>query len=275
MNYQLALEKGEEVKPDVTVTESVEQATEVQTEQPEQVEQVNLEKSTSKVETSPVKQPETEQETIERQHFKKLRIAREQAERERDDALRRLQEYEQSSRRAAAPQPDSSEEELLLGNDELAEGKHLRKVNSKVDRKISELEKKLNDQIQRNSMITTEVKLRSELPDFDRVVSEENIEILKETHPELAYSLEMTPDMYSKAKAAYKIIKSMGIYRADNYQQDRAKVQANTAKPRPVASIAPQTGDSPLSRANAFDQGLTDELRTQLIKEMEAARRSL
>ena len=38
--------------------------------------------------------------------------------------------------------------------------------------------------------------------------------------------------------------------------------------------MSPQQGDSPLSRANAFANGLTPELRVQLIKEMEEARKN-
>lgn len=271
MSYQLDQEKGIAPKPTVQeIEQPSEPVIETEIEQPEQVESATIEKTTSEVEAAPVKQAEESQEQL---NFKVLRKARERAERERDEALRRLEDYENGPRRAANPQQaPTDDDELTIGNDELAEGKHLRKV----DKKIRDLEQKLRDQMQRNALVTTEVKLRSELPDFDKVVSEENIEVLKETHPELAYTLEMTPDMYTKAKAAYKIIKSMGIYRpADAYQQDKAKAQINSAKPRPVASISPQTGDSPLSRANAFEQGLTDELRAQLIKEMETARRNM
>ena len=64
----------------------------------------------------------------------------------------------------------------------------------------------------------------------------------------------------------------MGIYREDNYSKDRDKAQSNASKPKPLASVSPQQGDSPLSRANAFANGLTDELKSQLRKEMEQAR---
>jgi hypothetical protein len=268
MDYQLAQEKGEQIKPNVEVPVSVAQPAPVEIEAPEPTTEANPEISTSEVENIPVKEPSESQE---QRHFKNLRSAREKAERERDEALRRLQAYESNTKYTTTPQPASpDDDELLLGNDELAEGKHLRKV----DKKIKNLEQQLRDQMQRNALATTEIRLKSEMPDFDKVVSTDNIEMLKESHPELAYTLDSTTDMYVKAKSAYKMIKSMGIYREDSFEKERAKVQFNASKPKPAVSIAPQVGDSPLSRANAFEQGLTDELRTQLMKEMEAARSS-
>ena len=51
-------------------------------------------------------------------------------------------------------------------------------------------------------------------------------------------------------------------------QNDKAKAVINAQKPRPLTSISPQQGDSPLSKANAFANGLTPELQAQLLKEM-------
>jgi len=51
-------------------------------------------------------------------------------------------------------------------------------------------------------------------------------------------------------------------------------VQANTAKPRPLTSVSPQSGESPLSRANAFAEGLTPELKKNLFKEMQEAKKN-
>jgi hypothetical protein len=55
---------------------------------------------------------------------------------------------------------------------------------------------------------------------------------------------------------------------------DRAAAQKNASKPKPLASVSPQQGDSPLSRANAFANGLTPELQKQLRQEMEEARKN-
>ena len=65
------------------------------------------------------------------------------------------------------------------------------------------------------------------------------------------------------------MVKKLGISEqvmVDN--QGKATAQRNAAKPRPTASISPQQGETPLSRANAFANGLTEEMKKQLYKEM-------
>ena len=56
-------------------------------------------------------------------------------------------------------------------------------------------------------------------------------------------------------------------------EADKRKAQENSAKPRPMASVSPQQGESPLSHANAFANGLTPELQKQLWKEMQDAKK--
>ena len=68
------------------------------------------------------------------------------------------------------------------------------------------------------------------------------------------------------------MIKQMGVYKEDKFSQDRARAEVNAGKPRPLTSMSPQQGDGPLSKANAFDNGLTDELKESLLKEMNDAR---
>ncbi len=55
--------------------------------------------------------------------------------------------------------------------------------------------------------------------------------------------------------------------------KSETRIQKNASKPKPLASVNPQQGDSPLSRANAFANGLTEELKDQLRKEMSESRR--
>ena len=81
-------------------------------------------------------------------------------------------------------------------------------------------------------------------------------------------------DLYSTAVSAYTMIKNLGIApKGDDFMVQKAQAQKNAAKPKPLASVNPQQGESPLSKANAFANGLTDDLKAQLLKEMYAARR--
>lgn len=202
--------------------------------------------------------------------FKALREIKERAERERDEYARRLKEYEERHQQSPTPQQELSEDDdITLGPDELAEGKHL----SKVGKKIKKLEQQLHQYQQHAQTMAIETRLKSEYPDFDKIVSKTNIDLLREMHPHIANTLNSATDLYSKAVSAYTLIKNLGIHVEDTYVQDRQLAQKNSSKPRPLASVSPQQGDSPLSRANAFANGLTEELKTQLRKEMEESRR--
>lgn len=183
--------------------------------------------------------------------------------RERDDMYRRIQELE--AKNAPVYQP---EEDFTIGNDDLVEGKHL----SKMSKEMKALKQELNEYKQKTNISTTEVRLRSEFPDFDKIVCADNLMALREAEPYLAESIGNDPDMYRKAVSAYKLIKKMVVPQNDAYEQERALVQKNAAKPKPLASVAPQQGDSPLARANAFANGLTDDLKKQLWKETQQSR---
>ncbi len=203
-------------------------------------------------------------------HFKAVRDLKEQAERERDEAIKYAQRLEAQfanvPKTATNPEDDS---EFQIGNDELAEGKHLKAVVNEVKK----LKNQLKQYESQSSTSIMEARLKMEHPDIEKVVSKENVEILGIQYPELAATLEASKgNLYNQAKAAYTLIKKLGIQPEDNYQEDRTRAAVNAAKPRPLTSVNPQQGDSPLSHANAFANGLTPELKASLLKEMLAAR---
>lgn len=186
----------------------------------------------------------------------------ERVERERDEAIRKLNELQSK----AVIEPD---EEIDLKPDDLAEGKHL----TKMQRKIKKLEEKIRVYEQSSQELSVESKIRNNFPDFDKIVTTENVELLKNAYPELATALNASSDLYSKAASAYTLIKKFGIAKDEPYEEDKERAIANAHKPRPLASVSPQQGDSPLSRANAFANGLTDELKAKLLKEMNESRK--
>lgn len=201
-------------------------------------------------------------ETQGEKHFRNLREKVHRAERERDELLRMLQE--ERNKKPAVPEEDLS---FNIGDDEIAEGKHL----SKVQKKINKLEQQVNYYQQQTAQIATEAKLRVEYPDIESVISPENLRELADKYPAVAKTLDSNNDLYNKAIAAYTMIKNLNIGQPDPYAEDKARAQRNAAKPRTATSISPQQGDTPLSHANAFASGLTPELKQQLWKEMEAA----
>jgi hypothetical protein len=208
------------------------------------------------------------EESRQEKNFRALRESKERAERERDDAVRLIREMELQKQRQEIP----VEEEDEMAADEIIEGRHL----SKVKKEIKQLRNEVKHYQQRAQEDLTEAKIKARFPDFEKIVTPENVALLKSQEPELADSINATSDIYTKAISAYNLIKRLGISAPDNsaYEIERQHAQRNAAKPRPLTSIAPQQGESPLSRANAFANGLTDELKKQLQKEMEEIRRT-
>lgn len=194
--------------------------------------------------------------------FNELKKAKTRAERERDEALARLQAYESAKSKNVEPEEDLN---VQLGENEYAEGKHI----AKLVKKVSRLEQQTREAEQRAYEIATEARLKVQYPDIDRILSSDNIAALRNKHPELAYTLNANTDFYNKAIATYTMIKNLGIAgETETGYANEAKIKANLAKPRPLASIAPQKSESPLTRVNAFAEGLTDDLAKQLRKEM-------
>lgn len=240
----------------------------METEELNEIVQEATEESTEEI----VEQSEPTREEFNEKNMREMRVRKEQAEKERDEAYALLQKMKQDKapKEQQAPEEDE-DDDLGISEDDLVEGKHLRKVV----KEFKQLKKELKNYQQATTSTTVETKLKQKYNDFDKVVSKENVEALVKEYPELGDTLRSNADLYSQAVSAYTMIKKMGIYVEDKFSGDRAKAEQNSAKPRPLASVSPQQGDSPLTRVNAFANGLTEELKIQMRKEMEEARMNM
>ena len=238
----------------------------------EEVSESNPVKQPQTVESDPVKQPladRTVQSEVESDiniNMRALRESKKRIQQERDEMERRLREYESKLHPQEAPEDFS----LNLGENDLAEGKHLTKLQRQTKAMQAEM---IKTQQQMQSMLV-ETRLKSEFPDIDKVVTKDNLDILNELHPEIADTIQNSSNYYNKAKTAYTLLKKLGIHKEDLYAGDREQARINAAKPKPLTSISPQAADTPLSHANAFANGLTEELKIQLRKEMNESARS-
>lgn len=278
MSYQNALEKGKaphiEMPPLPEETPAPQQYTQQLDMHPELAREIGQPvvqqepeiESQEEIQEQPVAQP------LESKNERNIRILREKAmraeklEQERNELAKRLQEIENSHKA-----PQQQEEEYNLAPDDLVDAKYLKKY----DKTINELRSELQSYKQQSNLSATEARLKARFPDLDKVVTQENLEVLRADYPEIADTITANTDLYSKAVSAYTLIKKLGISTEDLYVEDKLRAQKNAAKPKSMASIAPQQGESPLSKANAFASGLTDDLKAQLRKEMEEARRAL
>jgi hypothetical protein len=205
-------------------------------------------------------------------NFKELRLAKEKAERERDALLAQMMatQYKPQQQQMQQVQEPEQDFDVSIDEDALVEGKYV----NQIAKEIKSLKSQLKNYQSQTKEVAVESRIKAAFPDFEKVVSSENVELLNYQYPEVAESLRDTKDLYSKAAAAYKIMKTFGIHK-DIYEDDRMKAIKNSQKPRPLASVSPQQGDSPLSKANAFANGMTEELKAQLRKEMNEARRRM
>ena len=215
-------------------------------------------------------QIEQEKSSVKEDNFKRLREKTARLEQERNDALQYAKDLEKRWSDKQEPKKEVvPEQDLHLNPDDLVEGKHL----SKYDKKILMLEKKLQSYEQVSSESRIESKLKNDFPDFSSIVSDKNVNALREVDPDLALAIAHTPDLYKKAALTYKMIKKLGIVQEDKFVKDREIAQQNSLKPKTLHAVSPQRGSSPMSHANAFANGLTPELRDQLRREMNEARK--
>jgi hypothetical protein len=199
----------------------------------------------------PVKQVKNRED-----NFAELRKAREAAERraeklEREREFLLEQMYEQKGKKSAKPEPEYD----TAADDDLSTIKDVRN-----------LQKQIRD-------MKEEARIRAKYPDLDQVVTDENIYLLRTKEPEIAQSLNMAPDSWDKLAAVYTMIKKIGIHKTNAYDSQKIQAATNIAKPKPLASIAPQTADTPLSKANAFanDRKMSKETMANTWREMQEA----
>lgn len=195
-------------------------------------------------------------------NFRALEAKAKRLERERDEALRKLSDKSQ----VAEQKIEEIEEEISLREDDLVEGKHMKKMYAT----LRQLKQEVKKYKQESALLSEEVAVKSQYPDIEKVVTADNLQLLREYDPDFAAVLDSSNNFRAKAAAAYKHIKKLGIY-ADEKDQEVTTAQKNLAKPRPLTSVNAQQGESPLTRANAFANGLTPELKAQLLREMTEA----
>lgn len=205
-------------------------------------------------------QPQEEKAVSDKEYnFRKL----EESKRQLEGKVQQLESVinKIASEPTAVKEEAPAEDYLGLGDEDLAEGRHLKRVTQEVN--------ELKQQFRNQEIVNKETRLISKFPDFHQVVSKENIEKLKNTEPELYYSITSGSDLYANGISAYKTLKALGMV-TPSYDSQKEQVQQNHNRPMSTQAIK---GQGALSEQNIFAGGLTPELKQQLQKEMiEAAK---
>lgn len=180
---------------------------------------------------------------------------------------RKAKEQEELIAQMKAPPKAAPEEDELdkLGDEDIVTKGQAKKLAAKMAEEIAQRI------VQQRENSTVEERLNIKFQDFNQVVTRENIELLKETEPELAMSLSHNTDPYSQGIAAYKLLKRLGIGEAEVSKEpvrEKQKAIANSQKPLSVNAV---TKTSAIGNAHMFENGLTEELKKTLRQEMAQA----
>jgi hypothetical protein len=193
-------------------------------------------------------------------NIKAMREAKRKAEQERDELLNRIKELETSKNKFVDDDDDLYEDDI-----------------TKTKKELQELKSQWQAQQNQAKVFQIEQKLKAGFPDLEQVVNDETIEVLKARDKSFAKIIDSQPqsvdELYNRAVSAYALIKKYGIYVEDNHKADRARVEKNMSKPRPVSTAA-ATPSEGLADFAQFAH-LNDEERSRAINKLARQRAGL
>ncbi len=186
----------------------------------------------------------------------------------------RMKELEQRVMSISQPQAVAEEDDIGVDNDEYVQAKHVRHTTKKIKSTLTSAQKELEEMRQKMALLEARVATNS-LTDFEQVCSEENLQELARQYPEDYECVRSNPNLMSRSKAAYNMIKRYGIM--SNTQQNAVvdeRIAANKKKPQAAALTAPQAASTPLTSLGNFERRvLTDEQKEYHRREVERLKR--
>lgn len=222
----------------------------------EMVENQTNEEETVYEETS---QPETAKD----RQWKEVKFKADQAkhlQREKEQLERELEFYKNQQ-----PQQTQSDDD-----DDYSTKKDWRLI----EKKQRELEQKLAESEKQNAIARAERQLLEDYPDIREVVSNENIERLKDDYPHLYNSVIASNDVYTVGAAAHEMIMAKGIHKKKPSAINQVtSINRNQSKPKSSSMVSPQHGNdpsSPIKTAHSFmgNNISSEEERKQIFAEM-------
>lgn len=199
--------------------------------------------------------------------FREMREKLEYERRLRQAYEERLRQQEQLLAQQQHPEEDY---DISIGDDDIAEGKVIKKLSQKQQKEREADRKKYEEQISNMKTMITEQRLLMEYPDFRQVMTTDNLQKLGQLKPHLAKSILANPDTYEAHKTAFEAIKDYVLKQEDKEAELKAqqeKIAANKTRAVPTTSGVSNPSASPLSKAHAYATGLTDQRKRELYEE--------
>lgn len=204
-----------------------------------------------------------------------MRKRLESEEEARKAAERRAYEIEQrynQNNSQVAPQitqGQSEEDDIQVDNEDYVQAKHIKTTNKKFKTKLSATDEKIAELERKLSYFEAKIDTDS-LKDFDKVVSDDNLRTFARLYPDDYQSMMSNPNLKSKSKTAYNMIKNYGIYSELDHASTEAKLNSNHQKPKSSSIASPQSPQTPLSRLNDYDRRVLSESdRDRILAEVE------
>lgn len=199
--------------------------------------------------------------------FREIREKLEYERRLRQAYEERLRQQEQLLAQQQHPEENY---DISIGDDDIAEGKVIKKLSQKQQKEREADRKKYEEQISNMKAMITEQRLLMEYPDFRQVMTTDNLQKLGQLKPHLAKSILANPDTYEAHKTAFEAIKDYVLKQEDKEAELKAqqeKIAANKTRAVPTTSGVSNPSASPLSKAHAYATGLTDQRKRELYEE--------
>lgn len=227
--------------------------------------------------------PEKTEEDPEQINWRKFR---EERERERRERAEEQQALERKRQEAAAlkevvdtlmskqdhPMTQQQQEQMIadLIDEDIPTGRDIKQfVDSKlpdiINRILDSREKSAAEERQKKELESMPTKLRQAHTDFDKVVTQENLDYLDYHHPEIAKALSYMPNGFEKWSSVYstvrKLVPSSGA-------SDLRRMESNAMKPQAASAVA-----SPPSAEMGYGRSLTEAERMENYKKLKALAR--
>ncbi|MGD2065716.1 MAG: hypothetical protein PVI43_00920 [Candidatus Bathyarchaeota archaeon] len=190
-------------------------------------------------------------------------------QREQQEAYQQYQmQAWQQAHQAGGSEPTQQQEDESIDDDDLITAAQAKNLAGKWARQ--EVEKYLKEQ---EAQIVPQ-KLQQQYNDYNQIVNQDNVQRLIQDDPETAEDIEaLKSDPMRMSRMLYKTLKAR--YGQKDQEEDAfamaKKKQAEEKQEKAPASSSAVPKRSALAEANAFAQGLTPDLKKQLLKEMDEA----
>ena len=182
-------------------------------------------------------------EKVEDPNWKAFREARKKDRAEKEAAERRLAEKEAEATALKAAMessflksnPPQQQQYGYQNQYEQQEETEDQRIDRKVQEQLAKREDRARQEAAQREAQEYPNRLTQTYPDFNNVVTTENLDYLEFPHPELARPLKRLQDGYDKWSDAYQAIKKY-VPNAVTSKREAARADANLAKPRSMSS---------------------------------------